>query len=95
MSVSANIIQLLVQMGLANTLPLSDGIPGIISSFVGRTCSVAADCGMDADIANMDDVSDELIDILTKERFDSEFILANMGSHSLELWARIYLEHFG
>ena len=52
---------------LANTLPLAlpEGVTQNIASFAGRSCSVTADCGIGSDIANMEDVTPEMIYILS------------------------------
>ena len=65
-------------LAIACTLPLPDGIPGTISSFVGRTCSVAADSGCD-DIANMSDVSNDQIKVMTEGEYHHEIITRNIG----------------
>ena len=59
----------LLQMGVATALSLPDESVDIVSSFVGRPWSLAGSCGSCGDdIANMDDVSDEMIAILTQGR---------------------------
>ena len=65
-------------LAIATTLPVPDGIPGIISSFVGRTCSAAADSGC-GDIANMSDVSNDQIKVMTEGKYHHEIITNAIG----------------
>ena len=63
-------------MGVSNIFPLPNNVMYSISSYVDRPWSVAGSCGAGTDIAEMDDVSEEIIAILTREftTYDSELI---------------------
>lgn len=61
-------------MGLANALPVPDAISGLISDFVFRSCSNVGECGSETDVANMSDVSDETVGVLTSGTFDPYWI---------------------
>ena len=76
-------------MGAAKTLPLLDNCVDDITCFARRDAwSVGASCGAGTDIANMADVSDEIISILTNGRYDPTHIQALMEiqmHHSIDL----------
>ena len=62
-------------MGIAKTLPLLQDEVDVISSFLRRSYSVVGSCGSGTDIANMEDVSEEMIAELTKgPRYNPNFI---------------------
>ena len=66
-------------MGIAVTLPLLDNCVDEISCFARRDAwSVGATCGSGTDIADMDDVSDDIITILTDGQYDHTYIQALM-----------------
>ena len=61
-------------MGIANTLPLLDSEINLISSYVGSPWSVVGSCANGTDIANMEDVSDDMIFIMTHGRYDTRYL---------------------
>ena len=68
-------------MGIAATLPLLDNCVDEISCLARRDAwSVGAACGSGTDIANMDDVSDDIITILTDGQYDHIYIQALINS---------------